>query len=103
MTHQVLLRVDRVEHWRPPYADGGPILTTLEVHDVRAASLNSRDREGPRLAFEHQGDGSAYVPTRLVLHFSEDVRDYQPGDYLAVSIEKADPPARDRETDDVPF
>lgn len=99
MTHQLLLRVDRVEHWRPPHADGGPILTTLEVHDVRHASYSSADRQGPRLAFEHQGDG--FTPTRLVLHFSEDVQDYQPGDYLTVSIEKTERPAR--EPDDVPF
>lgn len=99
MTPHLLLRVDRVEHWRPPHADDGPVLTTLEVHDVRQASIASADRKGPRIAFEHQGDG--YAPTRLVLHFSEDVREYEPGDCLALSIAKVTPPPRD--PDEIPF
>jgi len=55
---------------------------------------------GPRLAFEHQGEG--YTPTRLVLHFSGDVPDYAPGEYLALTIDKvAEPPTPN--PDDVPF
>lgn len=101
MSEPILLRVDRVERWRPPHADGGPILTTIEVHDVRHSSMRSADRVGPRLSFEHQGDG--YTPTRLVLNVDGPV-EYEPGDYLALSIEKVARPSHDSDDrDGIPF
>jgi hypothetical protein len=71
---------------------------------VRAAESGYRDAglpAGPTLAYEHQADGQD-VPTRLVLNFLGKVTDYEPGDYLAVTIAKA-PPAGPVDATDVPF
>ena len=90
------MRINRVEHWRPEYADGGPILTQIELRDAH-------DDDQPRLVFEHQADGQ-YVPTRLVLNVIGKVTDLEPGDYLAVTLVKLPPvPQSARREHEIPF
>jgi hypothetical protein len=101
MSHVLRLRVNRVEHWRPDHSDTGPIFTQVEVRMAEFANCGVGLTAGPALAFEHQADGQ-YVPTRLVLNFTGKVTDFEPGDYVAVTLEKAAPaPEPDRQ--EIPF
>jgi len=89
--HTLRLRVNRVEHWRPDHADTGPIFTQVEVRMDSGGGRGVGHADGPVLAYEHQADGQ-YLPTRLVLNFLGKVTDFEPGDYIAVTLEKAAPP-----------
>jgi hypothetical protein len=86
MTLPIILRVNRVERWRPGYADDAPILTTVEVREAGAAFPGGAAR--PSFGIVANG----HTPTRLFLNFFEDVTDLTPGEYLALTIEKITPP-----------
>lgn len=89
--------IRRVEFWRAPYGDT-EIRTQVEVQGV-----NVRDEQQPHLCFEHTGDSSVYVPTRLVLNFATEIRDYAPGDVITLTIEKSTPTDDDVDRTDLPF
>ena len=97
MSHTILVEVQRVEHWRPPYGHGDATCTLLEVENKMLRYDYERQHVNPALSIDNRDNGG-YPPPRIVVSFPGRVDDYAPGDVLALTMTRCEPVAP--ETDD---